>query len=100
MTIKIAKEILEIDQEIEIFCGEMIKNFNKSAGKTGWKGKDKWWYLSQLAIAVRELETSMVKNSKDIAIKSSNVANVAMVISDLCKNEKPAKKENQKEKMI
>jgi len=76
---------LDINLEIEKFASNMISNFDKSVGKDGWKGDDKWWYLAKLAIAVRELEDAMVNKSKKVNEKSCNVANIAMIISDLCK---------------
>jgi hypothetical protein len=89
---------IDIPEEIQSFAAKMIENFNKSPGEGGWKGNDYWWYLSQLAIAVRELEDAMVKNSTNIEEKACNVANTAMIINDLYKPTLPTKKTRKKKK--
>jgi hypothetical protein len=84
------KKKLNIDDDIGWFSNEMLNNFGPDIAATNWKGKNKWWYLSQLAKAVRELEDAMVKDeskktSKNTIKAATKVANFSMIIADLHK---------------
>lgn len=73
------------NEKIIKFSEKMEKDLSKDVNKKDWnKSKDPWWYLSQLAKNVNELEGSM-KARKNINKLTVSIANYSLIISQLYK---------------
>ncbi len=61
---------------------EQIDAELRKEGKVGWKGKDVWWYLSQLVKDLRQMDTKLTANSNaDISDLATSIAAYAMIIA-------------------
>ena len=54
---------------------ELIEAELNKEDKKNWKGKDTWWYLSQMVKDLRELDSKLTADSK------SNVSNIIISLA-------------------
>ena len=71
-----------IQSEEVIDFAEQIDAELRKEDKAGWKGKDVWWYLSQLVKELRLMDSSLSSDSQaDISDKAVSIAAYAMIIA-------------------
>lgn len=79
--------------EIKLFSEQIQNDLITDINKEDWRGKDHWWYFSQMAKHFNALDDALTAKSKDDVIKQTiNIGSYCVILRTLAESLNPIKK--------